>query len=412
METTPTDFKAERWLVTPGSHAEHVIAYGHHLATLGYSRDIIRRRTACARHFCAWIDQAGIEFASADEDTVRRFAVHDCRCGGNRPARRLSRRYLFRVRHFFRFLAEARVLGVPGCSEPRDNPMVEGYLDWLGRHRGLSPITVHMHRKVLRHLLPVIGSDPSRYDSALIRSAILARQERECPGAVKRTAYVLRSWLRYLGAIGCCPTTLVRAVPTIANWKASYLPRSLPADEVERVIASCDPRRPTGRRDRAIVLLLARLGLRAEDVRSLRVADIDWHRGRVRLRGKTRREISLPLPQEVGDARLAYLEDGRPPSPDLHVFLRGATPWRPFTESAGISKVVARALCRAGEAPSRGAHLLRHSAATSMLRRGATLETIGTVLRHSSLATTAYYAKVDVDMLRLIAQPWPGDRPC
>lgn len=169
-----------------------------------------------------------------------------------------------------------------------------------------------------------------------------------------------------------------------------------------------------GRRDRAILLLLARLGLRAEDVRSLQLTDIDWGRGQVRLCGKSRRETRLPLPQEVGDAVLAYLEDGRPPVPEPHLFLRSAAPWTPFTESAAISKIVGRALDRAGivGAPSRGAHLLRHSAATTMLRSGATLETIGTVLRHRNITTTAHYAKVDVDRLRLIAQPWPGDRSC
>ena len=258
---------------------------------------------------------------------------------------------------------------------------------------------------MLRQLLPAIGAEPSRYAAALIRSAVLGRKGLECPGAMKRTTYVLRSWLRYLGAVGHCPTTLVYAVPTIASWRGSHLPRYLPAADVERVIAACDTRRPAGRRDRAILLLLARLGLRAEDVRSLQLTDIDWGRGQVRLCGKGRRETRLPLPQEVGDAVLAYLE---------HLFLRSAAPWTPFTESAAISKIVARALDRAGiaGAPSRGAHLLRHSVATAMLRSGATLETIGTVLRHRNIATTAHYAKVDVDRLRLIAQPWPGDRSC
>jgi site-specific recombinase XerD len=414
MDTTPTDFQADRWLIDPGAHAPHVLAFGHRLSGLGYHPDTVRSRIACARHFCTWLNRIGIDLDGIGDGTVRQFAEHDCRCGGNRAAGPLSRQYVFRVRRFARFLADTGVTGGAGHSETSDDRLVVDYLDWLRRHRGLSGITVHTHRKVLRQLLPAIGADPSRYDAALIRSVILGRKGLECPGALKRTTYVLRSWLRYLGAVGHCPTTLVRSVPTIANWRGSRLPRYLSAADVERLIAACDTRHPAGRRDRAILLLLARLGLRAEDVRSLRLTDIDWHRGHVRLCGKGRRETRLPLPQEVGDAILAYLDDGRPFVPESHVFLGSAAPWKPFTESAAISKIVARALDRAGitGAPSRGAHLLRHSAATAMLRGGATLETIGTVLRHRNIATTAHYAKVDIDRLRLIAQPWPGDRSC
>jgi integrase/recombinase XerD len=414
MDKIPTDFQADRWLVDPGIHAPHVLAYRHRLFELRYHPNTVRNYIACARHFCAWLNRVGINIDGVCDDTVRQFAEHDCRCGGHRAAEPFSRRYVFGVGRFTQFLADTGVIGNAGHPENSDDRLVVDYLDWLRRHRGLSGITVHLHRKVLRQLLPAIGAEPSRYAAALIRSAVLGREGLECPGAMKRKTHVLRSWIRYLGAVGHCPTTLVYAVPTIASWRGSHLPRYLPAADVERLIAACDTRRPAGRRDRAILLLLARLGLRAEDVRSLQLTDIDWGRGQVRLCGKGRRETRLPLPQEVGDAVLAYLEDGRPPVPEPHLFLRSAAPWTPFTESAAISKIVARALDRAGiaGAPSRGAHLLRHSVATAMLRSGATLETIGTVLRHRNIATTAHYAKVDVDRLRLIAQPWPGDRSC
>lgn len=415
MDTTETDLQVDRWLIDPGAGAPHVLAYGQQLARLGYRPDTLRRHVVCARHFCAWLDQAEIDISVTDESAVYRFTQHDCRCDGNRAARSLSRRYVFRVHRFVRFLAATGVVAGSARREGETDRLVEGYLDWLCRHRGLSGITVHSHRKALRQLLPVLGSVPSRYDAALIRSVILQRRGQESPDALKRLTYPLRSWLRYLGALGHCPAALVWAVPTIASWRGSHLPRYLPAANVERVIAACDRRTALGRRDRAIMLLLARLGLRAEDVRGLRLTDIDWHRGHVRLVGKGRRETKLPLPQEVGDAIFAYLEEGRPPAPDdPHVFLRSAAPWRAFNASGAISGIVARALDRAGikDAPSRGAHLLRHSTATSMLRDGATLEMIGTLLRHRTITTTGHYAKVDIDRLRLIAQPWPGDRSC
>ena len=170
-------------------------------------------------------------------------------------------------------------------------------------------------------------------------------------------------------------------------------------------------RTPIDLRDRAALLLLARLGLRAGDVCGLRLDDFDWVAGAVHVCGKSRRSVRLPLPQDVGDAVLAYIENGRPTAAEDRLFLRSKAPYRPFTASSSISYIVARALRRAGveDPPSKGASLLRHSAATTMLRAGATLQAVGAVLRHRSLDMTAHYAKVDVNMLETIAQPWPGE---
>ncbi len=203
-------------------------------------------------------------------------------------------------------------------------------------------------------------------------------------------------------------------MPTVPEWRLSSLPRYLEAPDVERVVASCDLSTGHGLRDHAILLLLSRLGLRAGDIVAMRVDEIDWLRGRLLVRGKSHREAVLPLPQDVGDALLAYLVRGRPRSDSPRVFLTVLAPTRPFASSSAVSDVVRFALARAGirNPPTRGAHLLRHSAATAMLRAGGTLETIATVLRHRSSDTTAYYAKVDVAMLQRIAQPWPGGASC
>jgi integrase len=190
------------------------------------------------------------------------------------------------------------------------------------------------------------------------------------------------------------------------------LPRCLSEDELVRLIAACNGTTRGRLRDRAIVLMLSRLGLRAGDVARLRLGDIDWRNGVLRVMGKGRYEVGLPLPQDVGDALLAYLAR-RPASGDVdHVFLRSRAPSTPFADGDGVSSVVRHALQRAGvRAPVKGAHLLRHTAATQMLRHGVPLDQIGLVLRHRSLDMSAYYAKVDVALLHGIAQPWPQVQP-
>jgi integrase len=185
------------------------------------------------------------------------------------------------------------------------------------------------------------------------------------------------------------------------------------AEVVQRIIDACDSNRPDGARDRAILLLLARLGLRGGDIVRMRLSDIDWANARVQVAGKGRREVRLPLPQEVGDAILAYLRARRAVVGCDRVFLRSRAPWRPLAESSGVSCIVKRAIARAGvSAPTRGAHLLRHSAATAMLREGISLPSIGIVLRHRSVETTSHYAKVDVELLRSVAQQWIGGSSC
>jgi site-specific recombinase XerD len=203
-------------------------------------------------------------------------------------------------------------------------------------------------------------------------------------------------------------------VPTVPEWKLSALPRYLETDDVERLIASCELSKPCGVRDRAVLLLLARLGLRAGDITAMRLDDLDWGAGTVRVLGKGRKEVRLPLPQDAGDALIEYLVKVRPSVDTDRVFLCVNAPFRPFATSASISDIVRLALQRAGiqDPPSKGAHLLRHSAATAMLRSGASLDLVAAVLRHKSADMTAHYAKVHVELLRQIAQPWPEESSC
>ena len=285
------------------------------------------------------------------------------------------------------------------------------FRDWLRRHRGISEATIRNHVCEIRALLADLGDDPGRYDATLIRDVLLRRFVTVSRPHAKSIATSMRMYLRFLATSSGCPPGLVGAVPKAPGWRLSELPRYISIDDVERVIGSCDTATPAGLRDRAMLLLLARLALRAGDVTNLRLGDVDWKNARLSVCGKSGREVALPLPQDVGDGLLDYIELTRPRLDEARVFLTVHAPHRPFASSAAIAQIVRRALGRAGvdNAHPRGASLMRHSAATAMLRSGASLEAIGTLLRHRSPDTTAIYAKVNLPMLLSVAQPWIGD---
>jgi site-specific recombinase XerD len=322
---------------------------------------------------------------------------------------------LVRARLFLNYLREVGV-GSSACDEHTESAqpwLATAFLDWLRQHRGVSEATCSLYRRVVVDLLRTLGDDPRHFTAATLRAFVFDRAGRHGRSAANNLGKALRMFLRYLIATGACPSGLLAAIPTFAHWRLASLPRYLPASEVERIVAACDPRTSLGSRDRAIVLLLARLGLRAGDIVALELHDINWQEASLRLVGKGRRETRLPLSQEVGDALLTYL-DFRRPWPDVNtLFLPTRAPMHRPLSSRAVSTIVARAIQRAGvAAPSKGAHVLRHSAATAMLRQGIPLEDIGAILRHRSIETTAHYAKVDLASLRQVAQPWPEESSC
>jgi integrase/recombinase XerD len=390
-------------------------SFATRLASLGHTPLTVSGYLAGARHFGEWLHRAGLSPVQIDDGVVSRFASHRCSCPGGREHQGVSDKYVIRARRFVAFLADEGIVRAPAViAVPPVNGRVAMFQKWLRQHRGLSERTIDRHGRMVLRLLPALGDDPASYDAGLIRRVILNELQRCSRPHVKTMTTALRGYLNFLAAHGECRTGLSHAIPTVPQWNLSTLPRYLPPQDVEKLIASCDRDKPCGIRDRAIPLLLARLGLRAGDILDLTLDDIDWVAGTLRVQGKGRREIRLPLPQDAGDALLAYLENGRPRMTGAQVFLRAVAPHRPFAVSSSVSGLVRLALRRAGikDAPTRGANLLRHSAATSLLRAGATLDTVGTVLRHRSANTTAHYAKVDVTMLGQIAQPWPGSSSC
>jgi site-specific recombinase XerD len=219
----------------------------------------------------------------------------------------------------------------------------------------------------------------------------------------------LRSFLNYGRYLGEVSLDLAAAVPIVANWSMTSIPRAISAEHVRQLLASIDQHTAVGRRDYAILLLLARLGLRSGEVAFLELDDIDWNTGQVSVRSKGGRRNTMPLPVEVGRAVAAYLRKGRPASSSRRVFLRAKAPVRAFLGASGVGSIVRHSLERAGiHATTKGTHQFRHGLATEMLRQGASLGEIGELLGHRHPQTTKIYTKIDIKALRTLALPWPG----
>jgi integrase/recombinase XerD len=408
MAKTKQDSCCERSM-DAGELTPLVAEFVSELLMLGHSSLTAGGYEASARHFACWLVRTRRAVGDIDDHVIRRFARHRCRCPGVRQLNHVSEKYARRARRFVEFLADRGIVRrTISAPPPAHDQKVHEFRDWLRRHRGISDRTIDRHGRMVIRLLPALGNEPGRYDAHLVRDVIVAETKRASIAYVKTMAMALRGYLRFLAASGLCRPGLDQAVPTIPQWRLSALPRYIGSADVERLIATCDRATPVGIRDRAVLHLLARLGLRTGDIVALHLDDIDWRQATLSVRGKSRRETRLPLPQDAGDAILDYLRRGRPKSTFDQVFLRSTAPFQALRGST-VSSIVRRALGKAGiTAPSKGANLLRHSAATAMLRGGATLDLVGAVLRHRSPDMTAHYAKVDVLMLQQIAQPWPG----
>lgn len=386
------------------------------LAEVGYSPFTIRGYLRAADHVGRWADRRRVELVSWDDDILARFGRHLPRCKCIKSNKGVFGDAIAGVQLL---LAHLRARGVIAAAAPvptasRYTPISERFKDWMLRHRGVAPSTTARYQRMLQPFLEELGEDPSRYTVAAIRGYVIKKLGAVGRGETRDAVTAIRAFLRFLVAEGRVHSGIQHCVPTVPQWRLSALPRYLEAPDLERVVKSCDLTTGHGLRDHAILLLLARLGLRAGDIVRMTLTDLDWRGGTLRVHGKGRREVRLPLPQDVGDAVLAYLERGRPRASTERLFLTVYAPTRPFASSATVGDIVRVALERAGikDPPSRGAHLLRHSAATAMLRAGGSLDTIATVLRHRSPDTTAYYAKVDFAMLRQVAQPWPRGAAC
>ena len=386
------------------------------LHSSGYKQRPAQLTRRAAAHFGHWVAEHGVCIDHVDEERIDPFACHLPACACVHGFQGRDTYHAAGAGRFLRYLRTAGTVPPPAAEAAPLEPLADRLGNWMRQHRGVTAGTLANDLPLVQEFLATLGDDTTTYNARQVRDYILAVSHRHGEARTRSTVHAVRMFLRCLAISGLCSPDLVAAVPRIARWRLASLPRYIDATDIERLMATCDPTCAAGARDRAIMLLLARLGLRAGDVRELLMADIDWFQGRLRLRGKGRCESWLPLPQEVGDAVWPYLEPFRPRIDDAHVFLRVHAPFSPLPSSGPISKLVRRAIQRAGiQAPSLGAHVLRHSAATALLRQGVALDIIGAVLRHRCLESTAHYAKVDATLLRRVRQPWPieeGALPC
>lgn len=387
----------------------HVIGFAEDLLGQGYSRSGAEQLVCFIAHLDRWMSAAGVGLGELTGSVIERYLAE------RRAAGYVEYRSVLALRPLLDFLAPLGVLPAP--PQVRLGPVEEllgRYGDYLLGERGLTAGTARGYVDCVR---PFVTSrlrgdvlDLAGVKAADVTGFVLAACPGRAVGSAKLIVCALRSLLGWLHLTGVVPVSLVAAVPSVAGWRLSGLPKGLEPGQLRRLLAACDRRTPTGRRDYAIMLLLSRLGLRAGEVAGLGLDDVDWRRGELAIVGKGNRAERLPLLAEVGAAIAAYLRQGRPDTAaGRSVFVRVHAPHRALT-TGGVTMVVFDAAQRAGLGKMH-AHRLRHTAATAMLRAGSPLAEVGQVLRHRSPLTTAIYAKVDRDALAVLARPWPVDEP-
>lgn len=390
-----------------GLAAPHVEDFTAWLRHRRYTEKTIVERIRLLASWTHWSREVGYTLETIRTAHAASFALIEA---GHRPRFRgdVNKDAVEIGKLFIVYLEDRGVVQrLPATPEPQ---LVAEYMAWAREQQGLAETTLVTYLGAILPFVEALGRDPAAYDALAIRAYMLGRASSVSVSRLNGIGVAIRAFLRFLIATGRCPQGRDRAMPQAAGWRFASIPRALPEDDITRVIAACDGERRL--RDRAIILLLARLGLRASEVARLGFDDIDWRQGSLRLHGKSRREELLPLTQEVGDALIAYIERGRRALAAPALFLTEYAPLRPIDRGT-VKCVVRRALKRAGVVSTyQGAHILRHSAATSMLRHGVSLAGVGAVLRHRSPAMTVHYAKVDMALLKTIAQPWPESVPC
>ena len=393
-----------------GPLAPHIVSFLEWAIGQGYAPCSLRRRIRISVGFSRWLAEKSVRLHSVSSrhfDQYLRYRAQRQRiCEGEATA----------LKQLLDFLRDRDVIPVEKIRQRRLSPVeqhVHAFERYLREERVLATATIVNYVRFIRDFLKdCFGSGPVRL-SQLCAGDVVRFVQRQVPRLHLKTAKLLttalRSFLRYTRYRGYVRFDLAAAVPVVANWSMPSIPRAIAPDQVRRLLAQINRRTAVGRRDYAILLLLARLGLRSSEVVFLELDDIDWKDGSLSVHSKGGRLVQLPLPKDVGGAIAAYLQHGRPHSTSRRVFLRAKAPIRGFQGPSTVGTIVRHALLRAGiDAPTTGAHQFRHGLATEMLRHGASLSEIGELLGHRSPETTKIYTKVDLNALRTLALPWPG----
>jgi site-specific recombinase XerD len=390
---------------------KYMNAYAEWLHDSGYSRDLGRAKIRMVARLSPWLKRHGIAAVDLTWEHIQQYLEMKVRKG-----RKLNHDDARTLRQFMRFLDEQEVIQgktvIPVGQDPLEQLLYD-YTRYLKNERALSPGSIVQYKRhVSRFLIETFSEaklDLSILQSCGIASYVRVRAAETSKSDSKLMCTALRSFLRYARYQGFIDFELDACVPTVANWRMASLPKALPPDAVEKVLNSCDRETAIGQRDYAILLTLARLGLRAGEVVSLQLEDIDWRMGTITVRGKGSTLSQMPLPADVGQAIVLYLQKGRPKCSSRAIFVRAQAPKKGLARSGAICNIVRQALERAGIRMGRGAaHKFRHALATNLLQKGASLPDIAELLRHRTLECTTIYAKVDLSSLRTLAVAWPG----
>ena len=392
-----------------GPHGPLISLYAARVVQDGLARHGTWRCLSLTGRLLGWLSRVHLELTDLDERVLDRYLAWRARRQTIQPGDRAALKRLLSV------LRETNQIPL-ALTPPRlpEDEIFQKFADTLQQERGLAPKSIVRHlpiiRRFLREVCPGGASDLGRIrQEDVIR--YVERHARDASAASgKAMCWALRAFLRYLYCKGLNPLALAGCVPSIRRWRQASLPTYLSAAQVQKVLDGCDQTTALGRRDYAIILMLARLGLRANEVATLTLDDIDWRTGTMRIYAKGRQYTRMPMTVEIGAALVAILRHDRLGSSSRHVFLRILAPHRGFASGRAVTMIAKAALERAGIRgfAHQGAHLFRHSLATELLGAGATLSQIGQLLRHEHHDTTRIYAKVDIEALRAMSVSWPG----
>jgi len=387
----------------------HIDTFAQQLFDEGYALWTVKYSVRLLADFTTWMQQQGLAITELAELSVHNFFQHRYQLRRpHRDDRAILKKLLAYLRTVGVIAAPVKAVGDPAYAS-----IMQAFQQYLAFQRNLAPSTIHHYLNTVACFLnQCFGARPPNPDALCAQDVtdfMLQQARRYSAGQTQLIATALRSFFRFLLQQALITTDLAQCVPAPARRRLSTLPKFISADDVELLLHCVDQKTPEGRRNYALLQLLARLGLRAAEVAALTLNDLDWDAGEIIVRGKGGRYDRLPLPDEVGQALAKYLRDGRPSCSTRRVFVRHRAPQRGFANGEAVGTIVHRALDRAGLHPAhKGAHLLRHSLATRLLRNGASLAEIGELLRHRDLNTTQIYAMVDESALRRLALPWPG----
>jgi site-specific recombinase XerD len=376
---------------------------------LGYAGSSVVNLLKLVAHLSRWMGSEGLTVRELSPEVVERYVAARRAAGYRHNPAAWGLGTLLSYLRRLGVLPEVAPSGAPTGQER----VLQDYARYLVSERGLKAGTVRYYLRFAGLFLSSVARGGALGVDTIatgdVSSFVVDQCGRRSVGSAKTLVMALRALLGYLHVAGLSATPLVGAVPAVAPWRERSVPRALAPAAVTRLLESCDRHTAVGQRDYAILVVLARLGLRAGEVAALELADLDWRRGELLVRGKGDRRERLPLPVDVGEALAGYLRQGRPLCKDRHVFLRVKAPTMGL-HGDGVTKVVHAACLRSG-VPVVGAHRLRRATACETLRQGGSLAEVGEVLRQRSASTQALYAKVDHAALERVARPWPGARP-